>query len=68
MMMPNLRAWIEGANYRSVVITRLDSQVVVLACQMGVEQVRAEGPVDQLDRVLSEVERAVAAYQRKGAA
>lgn len=68
MMTPNLRAWLESANYRSVVVTRLDSQVVVLACEMGRDQVRTEGPIDQLDRVLSEADKAVADYKRKGAA
>lgn len=67
-MIPSaLRSWLESANYRSVVVTRLDSQVVVLACQMGVDQVRAEGPIDQLDRVLEAADRELAAYQRKGA-
>lgn len=66
-MTPALRQWLESANYRSVVVTRLDSQVVVLACQMGVDQVHAEGPIDQLDRVLEAADRELAAYQRKGA-
>jgi len=66
-MTPALRQWLESANCRSVVVTRLDSQVVVLACQMGVDQVRAEGPIDQLDRVLEAADRELAAYQRKGA-
>ena len=67
-MTPALRSWLESSNYSSVVITRLDSQVVVLACSMGVDQVRAEGPIDQLDRVLGEADRAVADYAIKGAA
>lgn len=67
-MTPALRSWLEDANYSSVVITRLDSQVVVLACRMGVDQVRTEGPLDQLDRVLAEADRAVADYAIRGGA
>ena len=67
MMTTNLRAWLDS-NYSSVVITRLDSQVVVLACRMGVDQVRTEGPIDQIDRVLAEADRAVADYAIRGAA
>ena len=67
-MTPALRSWLESSNYSSVVITRLDSQVVVLACRMGVDQVRTEGPIDQIDRVLAEADRAVADYAIRGAA
>jgi len=67
-MTPSLRAWLTSGNFRSVVATAYDHQVVVMACQMGVEQVRVTGPVAELDRVLEAADRELAAYQRKGAA